>query len=329
MISRGISVIIPNYNGKDLLEQILPDMYTALNNSGEKFEVIIADDCSTDGSIDFLRQNYPSINIQENDINKGFSPTINKGIFISRYEYLLLLNSDVKLTPDYLKLLFRYFEKEDTFGVMGRIIGWDDDKIQDGGKYPSFHVNKIKTTGNYFPVKAGCDDWMYSMYLSGANAFVSREKLMELKGFNEIFAPFYVEDYDLSLRAWRLGYKCYYEHSAICRHKVSVSINSKSSKKFVNTIYYRNKMFLHAIHLAPGAYYTWYLQNVLEIIFQSIIGKTYYFKAFILFLKSQSKWRKSKRDFEDLASQKNSDLSFKDIMHYIMNSLKNKEIHKF
>ena len=48
-----------------------------------------------------------------------------------------------------------------------------------------------------------------------------KNKLIELGGFNELYAPFYVEDYDLSLRAWRLGYKCYYEHFALCRHQVS------------------------------------------------------------------------------------------------------------
>ncbi len=329
MNNTDISVVIPNYNGKHLLVQILPDMYIALENSGKKFEVIIVDDCSTDDSVKFLQQEYPSIHVLQNEINKGFSPTVNKGIFASQNNYVLILNSDVKLSENYFKTLFRYFDKEDTFGVMGRIIGWDNDTIQDGAKYPSFHGTKIKTTGNYIPLQPGENDWWYSMYLSGANAFISKKKLMELNGLNEIFAPFYVEDYELCLRAWRLGYKCYYDHFAICRHQESVTIKSKSKKGFVNTIYYRNKMFLHAMHLPAPAYYTWYLQNILEVIFQALIGKTYYLKAFKLFIKNGSKWKKSKLEFENLSKQKKLHISLKDVTSNIINSLKDKQVQKF
>ena len=176
--------------------------------------------------------------------NSGFSITINKGIFTAQYDLLLLLNSDVKLSPDYFEKQLKYFDEPDTFGVMGRIAGWDDDKIQDGGKYPNLEWVKIKTSTNFIPINNLVNDNLYSIYLSGANAFVSKEKIITLGGFDELFSPFYIEDVELSIRAWRMGWKCYYEHNAICRHKTSVTIKSKESKRFIKTIYYRNKMFL-------------------------------------------------------------------------------------
>ena len=178
-------------------------------------------------------------------------------------------------------------------------------KIQDGGKYPSMQGVKIKTSVNYIPVESKKGDRLCSMYLSGANAFVSRDKIIALGGFNELFAPFYVEDVDLSLRAWRMGWKCYYEHNAICRHKTSTTIKSKSSKLFIDTIYYRNKMFLHAIHLSGLNLFLWYVTLLPEIIIHLLTGRFYYFSSLKLFFKSGKEIRNSKNKFS-LMQQKNN-----------------------
>ena len=305
MQQKGISVIIPSYNGRVLLPEILPPLYEALTNTNLAYEIIIVDDCSMDDSVIFLQENFPTIILLQNETNKGFSPTINKGIFKAKYDLLLLLNSDVKLTKDYFKNVLPYFDDEDTFGVMGRIIGWENDEIQDGGKYPSFHGVKIKTSDNYIPVESKNGDRLYGMYLSGANAFISREKLLILGGFDELFAPFYVEDVELSLRAWRMGWKCYYEHNAICRHKTSTSIKLKSSKNFINSIYYRNKMFLHALHLSGVSLFLWYLTIVPEIIIHLLTARFYYFTSLKLFFKNYGNMKNSKKRFL-LIMQKNN-----------------------
>ncbi|MEO5968189.1 MAG: glycosyltransferase family 2 protein [Ferruginibacter sp.] len=324
---KGISVIIPNYNGRILLEEVLPNLYEALSNSGEVYEIIISDDASKDDSLAFIRSSYPDILLLINEINSGFSPTINKGIFKARYDYLLLLNSDVKLTPDYFSSLFKYFEDEDTFGVMGKIVGWNDDNVQDGAKYPNFHGAKIKTTGNYLSVNADKNERLYSMYLSGANSFVSRDKIWQLGGFDELFAPFYVEDYELSLRAWRMGWKCFYDDFSVCRHKESVSIKSANKTNFIKTMYYRNKMFLHAIHLTGFNRYFWYLQMPLEVLVQTLIGKSYHAKALKMFMNNHSQMLISRKKFIKLNNKEKT--SVQQVVKKILESLKNKKIIKF
>src|SRR5689334_3879770 len=97
----GISVVIPNYNGRYLLAEIIPSLLEALKNAGLPYEIIVSDDQSMDDSISFLQSSFPQIKIIANEVNQGFSPTINKGIYASQYSHLLLLNSDVKLTPSY------------------------------------------------------------------------------------------------------------------------------------------------------------------------------------------------------------------------------------
>jgi GT2 family glycosyltransferase len=324
---KGISVVIPNYNGRLLLPEILPPLYEALGYAQLPYEIIIVDDCSTDGTVLFLQQNFQAIILLQNQTNRGFSPTINKGIFASKYDFLLLLNSDVKLTKDYFTNLLPYFDDVDTFGVMGRIIGWDDDNIQDGGKYPALQGVKIKTSGNYIPIQSNVGVRLYSMYLSGANAFVSREKIIALGGFNELFAPFYIEDVELSIRAWRLEWKCYYEHNAICRHKTSVTIKSKSSKKYINTIYYRNKMFLHALHVAKNKRLIWYLQLLLEALLHLFTGRMWFFSSLKMFFLSKKEIQTSRNNFVTLS--KNSLLSIDEVVNKILLSLKNVSIKRF
>ncbi len=327
--NRGISVIVPNYNGSKLLLETLPFLYEALHNIKLPYEVIISDDHSTDDSVLQIKQHFPAIKLLENETNCGFAITINKGIFAAQYDFLLLLNSDVKLSINYFETLLPYFNEPDTFGVMGRIIGWNDEVIQDGGKYPSFHGVKIKTSGNYIPLQPEPDQRLFSMYLSGANAFVSRQKLMELGGFDEIFSPFYVEDFELSLRAWRLGMKCYYDHYAVCRHQTSSTIKNKSSKEYIKKIYYRNKLFVHAIHLEGAKLFLWYLQLLAESLMHLVLGRFWTVKSLEMFFKSHKAINTSRLKFQQLAKEKNISLSVAAVVDKILISLNNIPLKEF
>ncbi|MFD2512879.1 glycosyltransferase family 2 protein [Pontibacter locisalis] len=323
----GISVVIPNYNGVHLFEKnTLSTVVDALQAVNKPSEIIVVDDCSTDDSIAYLRKNYPDIKVIANEKNSGFSVTANRGIRAAAHDKVLLLNSDVKLTPDYFKNQFKYFDKPDTFGVMGRIVGWDDEKIQDGAKYPSFHGSKIKTSGNYLlKDERQMEDGLYSAYLSGANAFIDKEKFLLLGGLNEAFSPFYIEDFELSLRAWRLGFKCYYDYSSVCRHQVSTSIKSKSKKKYVSAIYDRNKMYLHAIHLDGLQKLLWYMQLIPEALIRIFTFRWHYLRALNMFLGSQDKVRESREDFERLSRKLNKKLSIKEVQRLILSSIRNEK----
>jgi len=299
----GISVVIPNYNGRYLLGEIIPPLLEALRDTALPFEIIVSDDKSTDDSVSFLRSAYPQVNVIANETNRGFAPTINQGIFASQHSHLLLLNSDVKLTPHYFSGLIKYFDKEDTFGVMSRIIGWQNENIQDGGKYPYFHGIKIKTSGNYIPIEEKNDQWLYSMYLSGANAFVDKNKIWHLGGFDELFAPFYVEDYELSVRAWRFGWKCYYDHNTICRHKESVTIKTKAKKNQINKVYYRNKMYLHALHLPGALCVLWHVQLFFECLFNLVVLRFYFVQSVFQYLRHWPAVFAKRKAFKRLAAQ--------------------------
>lgn len=314
----NISVVIPNYNGVHLFPETLPPLIRALEQSGKQFEIIISDDCSTDDSVNYLKQNFPGTSVLTNERNSGFSITINRGIAKCKYELVLLLNSDVKLTDNYFKDQFKYFQMPDTFGVMGKIIGWYDDIVQDGAKYPRFEGFKLKTSINHLP---DSNKPVYSMYLSGANALVDRKKLLSLNGFDELFSPFYMEDVDLSIRAWRMGWKCYFEPDAVCRHRTSTSITSKNKKDFIRQIYNRNKMYFHAIHLQGLSLIGWYIQTLLELVFRVLTFRFDYLRSFVDFMRNIDGVRSSKVKISKLSKITQTSLSLRKVVDKIRNSI--------
>lgn len=299
-LAEGISVVIPNYNGRELLPLILPAAFGALRQAGEAYEIIVADDASTDGSVQWLSEAYPHVSVIASQLNRGFSATANMGIRAASHRWVLLLNSDVILTSDYFVQLLAYRDYPNLLGVTGRMIGWEDDEIQEGGKYPVMQAAKIKTAYDFIPLRSSDSDRWPCFYLSGANAFINKENFDKIGQFNELFSPFYAEDAELSLRAWRLGYASYYEHRAICRHRRSATILSVRKKIAVNRVYNRNKFFLHAIHLQGFALIGWTLQLLLELLFRILTLRPGIVLSFIDFIKKIPAVRQSRRSLRNL-----------------------------
>ncbi|RRN77012.1 glycosyltransferase family 2 protein, partial [Pseudoxanthomonas sp. SGD-10] len=237
---KSVSVVIPNYNGKELFEKYFAHNLKILTSLGEATQIIVVDDGSFDGSVNYLEENYADkITLIKINPNRGFSHACNQGIAIAKNDLVFLLNTDVRLEENYFDKLFKYFELENTFGVMGRVIGMYDDTIQEAARSPKISGRKIKPS-NFFYIPEP-STFTPTFYLSGAIALIDNRKLKELNGFNELFNPFYGEDQELSIRAWRMGWECYYEHEAICRHEVSGSTKNHSNKWDVKKLYFRNR----------------------------------------------------------------------------------------
>jgi len=323
---KGLSIIIPNYNGKHLFEKYFKNNLSIFQSLTIPFEIIVVDDASKDGSLAYLNENYPhQIQIIEKKINSGFSNTCNQGINAAKYDLIFLLNTDVLLTPNYFDKLFKYFDDENTFGVMGRIIGMNDDIIQDAARLPKLSGEKIKPTNFYYLEDE--NEKAPTLYLSGAIALVDAKKLKLLSGFNELFSPFYGEDAELCLRAWRMGWKCYYEHQAICRHEISGSTKDYQKKYWIKTIYFRNRYFLHILHLNGIHLLLWHLQIIVSDVIPSILTfKTYKLKAYQQIFTHLKALKIKKIAFEMLMKKQGVAFSIFDIINHIKTLLIGKKI---
>lgn len=322
---KSISVVIPNYNGRHLLEQNLPSVYAALSNSRTDFEIIITDDCSTDSSIAFIRQNYPLVRLIINDKNQGFSASCNKGIALANKDLILLLNTDIELNKDFFESQFKYFDLPDTFGVMSKIIGAKDGETQDTARFLKYSGFKIKAN-NFYHLEN--EDFLTpTAYLSGANALIDAKKLKDIGGFDEIFSPFYCEDFELGLRAWRIGWKCYYDPKSYCIHDHSSTTKNYRTRNWVKAIFFRNRLFVHAIHLSSIRLVFWFLQIAfIDMLFMWIGLKFYYYKSFGMFLNNLKYARQSRKKMKQLMDRYNSTTSIDDVINKMNRMLEGQAI---
>ncbi|WP_026897266.1 glycosyltransferase family 2 protein [Daejeonella oryzae] len=327
MRNNSISVIIPNYNGRHLLQQNLPSVLSAIENTGVDFEIIVVDDCSLDDSVNFLKLNYPAIKLIISEKNQGFSASCNKGIAISQKELILLLNTDIELNSDFFSTQFKYFELPDTFGVSSKIIGAKKGEIQDTARFFTFSGFKIKA--NYFFHLADENFLCPTAYLSGANALIDARKLKMMGGFDEIFSPFYYEDFDLGLRAWRTGWKCYYDPKSYCIHDHSSTTKNYRTRNWVKAIFFRNRFIVHAIHLSSIKFTGWIMQIVfIDLLFMWLGMKFYLYKSFIMFLSSRTKILESQQNLAILMKQNNSQKSINDVIRLMTEMVKGQDIIK-
>lgn len=315
-MSYSISVLIPNYNGKYLLEQNLPYVYKALKTSDiHDYEIIISDDASLDNSEKFVQKNYPDIIWINTPANTGFAGNVNRGILACTKDLILLLNTDVQLCEGYFTAQLQHFKNPEIFGVMGRIISMNSDIIQDAAKYPQYSYANIKSTLNYLPENISPDHVTAcpTFFLSGANSLIDRKKLLELQGMDEIFNPYYCEDTDLGIRAWKAGYICLYEHQAVCRHPNSATIQKIPGKK-VRTISKRNKMILHSIHLNGFERVYYHCTLAIKTLMHLIIFDKIYTDAYLAFRNKKQEIQNSRSRIQHM---KNGALSFKEITEKI------------
>lgn len=327
-LKKSVSVIIPNYNGSRLLQQYLPFTLDAVKRANIAYEIIIVDDCSTDDSAKFIRENYSGINLVVNTENRGFSYSCNRGIEQAKYELILLLNSDVKLTPDYFDHQWKFFSRWDTFGVMGCIKDMNGEHIQDAARLPKMNGLKLKT--DYFYYTHDDKDRLYTLYLSGANALIHAEKLKQIGGFYELFSPFYCEDMELSLRAWRLKWNCYYEHKAVCMHEVSASTKNYETANRVKSIYFRNRFYLHALHLNNLALAIWYLQiTIVDLLPRLLAGQFWIWKSYTALIKNRKDIKAHRVKIKDLMEVKDTHVTVFDVVKRIKTSIKNKKVTRF
>jgi len=222
MSSPKISVIIVNYNGKKLLENCLESLFkTDYNN----FEVILVDNNSTDGSMEFVTKNYPKIIVIKLDSNKGFAEPNNIGAKIAKGEYLLFLNNDTVTTTNFISEMVKVLEKDEKIAICQSLLLKPDGNIDSSGDF-------IDKMGIVYNSKTKTDEIKEISSARGASMLMRKKIFDKLGGFDEKFF-FSFEDVDLGWRSWILGYKVVIVPNSIVYHSAGkTSSNFKPEVAF-------------------------------------------------------------------------------------------------
>ncbi|MBU3912022.1 MAG: glycosyltransferase family 2 protein [Candidatus Omnitrophica bacterium] len=213
-----ISIIIANYNKKDLLKRCMD----SVRGQGFKdIEIIVVDNASTDGSVEMVAGYYPEAKLIRNTRNLLFCRAHNQGIDASKGNFILCLNNDVMLDKDYLKEALSAIGQDARIGmVSGKILRMDKTTIDSTGLFVGRNRKAIER--GYRKIDRGQYDRPgYVFGVSGSCAFFRKRTLVDVKDeygyFDERFG-FYYEDLDLCWRAQRKGWKAYYTPKAVACH---------------------------------------------------------------------------------------------------------------
>lgn len=276
-----LSIIIVNYNVKEFLQNLIHSIYKAGANL--TYEIIVVDNASDDGSVEFLQEKFPDIKLFANTENLGFSKANNIGLKAAKGKYLLLLNPDTLVSEDTFEKMIEFFRNTPDAGLAGCKILNPDGTLQLAcrrsfpGPWTSF--SKVTGLSNLFPKSR-----LFARYnltyldenktyevdaISGSFMMIKREVYEKIGGLDEQFFM-YGEDLDWCYRIQKSGFKVYYVHSTQIIHYKGESTRRSSLDE--------TKFFYNAMHLFVKKHLA--TSFLVEIILRTAI----WFRKFFTFL---------------------------------------------
>ncbi len=258
-MNKLVSIIIINWNGKEHLQICLPSLS---RQTYKNIEIIVVDNGSSDGSVEYIKKNFPHIILVLNKKNLGFAEANNIGYLQTKGDFVLFLNNDTKVTENFLTPLVNIFKNDQTIGgVQSKIFYMDDKNRLDAV------ASYLTPLGILFYIGVGKkDSYKYDhpldMYSAkGACVLVRKDVLESVLLENEIFDSrffAYFEETDLCHRIWLRGFRVVYEPTSIIYHKVggtstrfgNAFLQYHSFKNRINS-YIKNLSFINLLKILP------------------------------------------------------------------------------
>lgn len=239
-----IAIVILNWNGRKYLEDFLPSV---TSYSGDA-RIIVADNASTDDSINFLNEHYPQIEIIVNKSNGGFAKGYNDALKKVDSKYYVLLNSDIEVTPDWLNPLLGMMAEEKIAGCQPKVRSYANKKMLEHAGAAGGFIDK-----NYFPFCRGrifesieedhgqYDFPMEVFWATGACLMIRSDIFHKVGGFDESFFA-HMEEIDLCWRIKKLGYGFMVDPASVVYHVGGGTLPYSSPRKtYLN---FRNSLYM-------------------------------------------------------------------------------------
>lgn len=240
-----IAVVILNWNGVKLLEQFLPSVI----QFSEGASIYVADNDSTDNSVDFVTENFPTVKIVKNSGNHGFAKGYNDALKHIDAEIFALVNSDIEVTENWLKPILETFDTENqTAIIQPKILDFKNKEYFEYAGAAGGFIDKFGypfCRGRIFETiekdNAQFDDNIEIFWASGACFFIRKKVFQELGGFDESFFA-HQEEIDLCWRASNEGHIIKYNYKSVVYHVGGATLQQGNPKKtYLN---FRNSLLM-------------------------------------------------------------------------------------
>ncbi len=233
------SIVILNLNGRHHLKPCF-DTLRELDYPADRFEVVLIDNASTDGSVEEMRRDHSWVRLIINERNVGFSVGCNQGAEASpEAEVLVFINNDMRVEPGFLRELVSPLVRGECQATTAKMYSWDGKLLNSAGGGMNFHGIGIQRGLN---VEPGPDyDWpRKTLFACGGAMAMRRDLFLELGGFDPEFFAYY-EDVDLGWRTWVQGHEVWYVPDAVCYHHHS-STSKRLPLEMIRLLQIRNPM---------------------------------------------------------------------------------------
>ncbi len=286
-----VRIVILNYNGEALLPQCLPSIVQAAKQASFPAAVTILDNLSQDKGLEYVRKEFPEVDIYLAPENK---------ILCSYNEYLpkitepvvILLNNDIRVDPGFIDPLLRRFQREPkTFLSAPCVMSFDGKNLEAGRTEGKMRWGLFWASAQFpeFEAQAKTPSETYS---SGFGAF-SREKFLELGGYDARFYPGIFEDIDLSHRARKKGYKLFYEPESVVYHMGQASFKKRFGARGISVMAHRNNfLFMWKNFRCPGFWLAHLFFLPLRLLFSLLKGDSSLTEGFFQALKRSEELKK-------------------------------------
>lgn len=282
-----VSIVIVNWNTKDLLRNCLKSIYQTVKNIS--YEIIIVDNASSDGSRDMLTREFPEVLLINNNENKGFGAANNQAFAVMRGKYALLLNTDAVLTDYAVYRLWHFTESNPSAAIVcGQLLNADGSKQNSIASFPSLLTLAINTSlleylfPKYFPSKRYEHKKPIEVDSAIGACMLIRRKALEEVGFFDERYFFFFEETDLAYAIHRADWKTYYVPDALIYHLQGQSIGHhlKSRIEFYRSRYkfFRKWHGLFYYTIAGGIILLrllidWAANSLMTVVTLGLVGK--------------------------------------------------------
>jgi GT2 family glycosyltransferase len=238
-----VTVIVLNYNGLEHLEACFSSLLK-VDYPKASLELMLMDNGSSDGSVAYVRENYPRVRIVRSDENLGFAGGNNFGVQKATGDYVAFLNNDMRVHPGWVKgLLTPILEQDDPNIVCtsAKILGWEGKTIDFAGGMGNIYGLAFQRG---FMADAKNEQYMESvpiLFACGGAMLIHRRTFLDVGGFDDDYFIYY-EDLDLGWRLWVMGYQVLFAPEAIVYHRHHATMD-KVGKYQKQILYDRNSLY--------------------------------------------------------------------------------------
>lgn len=223
-----VSIVIVNWNGRELLETCLP---AVLAQTYRDYEVVLVDNGSSDGSAAWVTERFPSIRLVSNERNTGFCAGNNQAFAASQAPYLAILNNDAAPEPGWLAAMVEALDSSPDVGMIApKVLQWRDHMLLDSAGIAPDRTGTVWQLGAARRDPGQAEPTCEVFGPGGAAALYRRTMLDDVGSFDEDFFA-YLEDADLAWRAQLAGWRCLYVPAARVYHRHSATSGRSSPFK--------------------------------------------------------------------------------------------------